>query len=123
MPRRYTDSSLTLLVRNLDLRSARKVYVTISQYQPVDCYPSDYGSGYTSGGPFGKQETTIQVSNITYTSPNTLLVVNLTQQNTAAFKSGYLRVQVNWIDSSGKRKATVIKKIRHRANLHEEVLS
>lgn len=122
MSRRYTDSSFTLLVRNTNLSNARSIYVTFSQYQPEDVLSDDVAQAY-SGGLNAKVSETVQCTNRTYTSPNTVLVVGLNQAKTAKFKHGYLRVQVNWIDSSGNRHATVVKKIRHRPNIYEEVIS
>ncbi len=119
MTRRYTDTTLTLLLKNVNLSSARQVYVTISQNAPEDIDPSD-GNGYNAL--FDKKEITIQSNSVSYSSPNTTVVVNLTQAQNSQFKTGYVRLQVNWIDSSGKRKASVIKRIKHHANLHEEVI-
>jgi hypothetical protein len=119
MTRRYTDTTLTLLVKNTDLRTARQVYVTISQNLPEDLDPSENG---TYGVPFGKNEITIQANSVSYSSPNTIVIVYLTQEQNAQFKSGYVRMQINWIDNAGKRKATVIKRIKHIGNLHEEVI-
>lgn len=121
MTRRYTDASLTLLVRNTDLRNMRHVYVTFSQYIPEDVKGDDAPMSF---GNLSKKETvTIETTNVTYNNPNTLVVVALNQQNSSKFKTGYLRVQINWIDTNNKRHATVVKKIKHKPNIYEEVLS
>lgn len=122
MTRRYTDSSLTLLVKNKNLTSASHVYVTFSQYSPEDVRADDAGSIYR-GGLASKESVTIECTNVSYVSPNSVLVVALNQEQSSKFKNGYLRVQVNWLDSGNKRHATVVKKIRHRPNIYEEVLS
>lgn len=122
MSRRYTDASFTLLVRNTNLTNASKIYVTFSQYQPEDVLADDVEHMY-SGGLNTKVTESVLCSNRTYNSPNTVLIVGLNQTKTAKFKNGYLRVQVNWLDSSGNRHATVVKKIRHRPNIQEEVIS
>lgn len=123
MTRRYTDTSLTFLVKNRDLRNASHVYVTFSQHIPEDLTPDDIGSLYNiAGGNHTVETITIEASNITYSSPNSLVIIDLSQAQTSNFQEGFVRVQVNWLDSSGKRKATVTKKIKHRPNLCEEVL-
>ena len=124
MPRRYTDTTLTFLVKNTNLSSARKVYVTISQYIPDDLSQANLNSSvYSGGSTYAKEEITVQSNSVAYSSPNTIVIIDLTQEQTARFKNGYVRCQVNWIDSTGKRKATAVKRVRHYENLHEEVLT
>lgn len=123
MTRRYTDATLTLLVKNRDLTSASHVYVTISQYIPDDLINSNAGVAFYGGNQFDKKKITIESTNVSYANPNTVVVINLNQEQNAMFKEGYVRIQINWIDSSNKRKATVVKRLRHYENLHEEVLS
>lgn len=122
MTRRYTDQTLTLLVRNQNLTTARKVYVTISQYIPEDTVSNSTDSLYGSSA-YDRKELTIQSNSVTYSNPNTTVIVQISQEQNAMFKEGYVRVQINWIDSAGKRKATIVKKLRHNENLYEEVLS
>ena len=122
MTRRYTDTTLTLLVKNRNITTASHVYVTLSQYIPDDVNGSSTDLTFYSGGFFRKKKLTIESSSVSYSNPNTIVVINLTQEQNAMFQEGYIRIQINWIDSSNNRKATVIKRIRHHANLHEEVL-
>lgn len=122
MTRRYTDTTLTLLVKNTDLRTARNVYVTICQYSPDDLATTNFQSINSGINSYDRKEVTIQSNSVTYSNPNTTVIVNLTQEQNAMFKEGHVRVQINWIDSSGKRKATVVRRMKHHENLHEEVI-
>lgn len=122
MTRRYTDTTLTLLVKNRDLSNAQHVYVTISQYIPDDVDLANTGSSWNYSNMFDKKEITIESNSISYTDPNTIVIVNISQEQNGQFKEGYVRIQINWIDQSGKRKATVVKRLKHHENLHEEVL-
>ena len=52
-----------------------------------------------------------------------VLSVELTQAETGVFAANALvEVQVNWIDSSGKRRATEIDRVAITRNLHNEVI-
>ncbi len=106
MPRRYTDTTLSLLVKNRDLSNASHVYVTICQYIPEDV--SNTTSGFNMGIN-SKKETTIEATSVSYSNPNTVIVINLTQEQNALFEEGFVLLQVNWIYSNNKRKATIVK--------------
>lgn len=123
MTRRYTDQTLTLLVKNRDLRNSSGVYITISQYTPEDVIQNTTSASFYSGTSYDKTELTLQAKSVSYSNPNSVVLVDLTQEQNALFKEGYVRIQINWIDSSHKRKATVVKRLRHHENLHEEVIS
>lgn len=57
----------------------------------------------------GKQITkTNSDMNITYTEPDTILAVMLSQQETLAFLPGTISVDVRWVDSEGNAEGTNI---------------
>lgn len=57
----------------------------------------------------GKQITkTNSDMNITYTEPDTILAVMLSQQETLAFLPGTISVDVRWVDNEGNAEGTNI---------------
>lgn len=57
----------------------------------------------------GKQITkTNSDMNITYTEPDTILAVMLSQQETLAFLPGTISVDVRWVDENGNAEGTNI---------------
>lgn len=57
----------------------------------------------------GKQITKINDDmNITYTEPDTILAVMLSQQETLAFLPGTISVDVRWVDENGNAEGTNI---------------
>lgn len=57
-----------------------------------------------------------------FSEGNTLLLVPFTQSESLRLSSGEAEVQVNWVDENGARKATEIKVIDIKRNLHERVI-
>ena len=53
---------------------------------------------------------------------NTVLSVDMTQEQTASLTPGMVKVQVNWTDGFGHRGATKIKSVSFGDNLLKEVL-
>lgn len=100
---RYTTPAIPLTIEGKDI-TAHDIYVTFEQ-----------GSLELT-----KTGTDLVVS---FSDPDTLITVTLTQEETAAFSEAPVTVQVNWITSSGVRGATVKKTISVHGNLLEEVLA
>jgi len=66
-------------------------------------------SVYVSFRHNGKQITkTNDDMNITYTEPDTILAVMLSQQETLAFLPGTVSVDVRWVDENGNAEGTNI---------------
>lgn len=116
---RYTTPSHTLVVEGQDI-TAHDVYITYKQVNPDDI-DTDYPNGIYHGGRTAR-ETTITVQPITKTlsGNDTVLTAYLTQAQTAQFKPGVVRVQVNWKTSGGIRHATDVVKLPSFDNLYEE---
>ena len=116
---RYTTPSHTLVVEGQNI-TAHNVYVTYKQLSPDDV-DTDYPDGIYHGGG-AAHETTITVQPITKTlsGNDTVLTTYLTQAQTAQFKPGVIRVQVNWKTSGGIRHATDVVKLPSFDNLYEE---
>ena len=53
---------------------------------------------------------------------NTVLTVDMTQEQTGGLMPGIVKVQVNWTDGYGHRNATKIKSAQFGDNLMKEVL-
>lgn len=101
--RRYTTPTITLTVSGIDL-SDYDVYVTFKQKNVL----------------ITKSDEDVTVS---YDSEDdvTTISVYLTQSETAQFDAKYeCKAQINWITSSGVRKATKIKPISIESNLLNE---
>ena len=100
--RRFTDSDFILTVEGIDLTKA-DVYITIKQ---------------------NGTRLTINADRIqaTYDGTDTILVFDLTQEETSAFTSGRrCEIQVNWIQD-GERSATNISRVDVFENLLNEVV-
>ena len=100
MIRKYTTPTHTLTVKGIDL-TGYDVYVTYEQ---------------------GDVKLTFSDVTCTLSDGNTVIAVEMTQEDTSKFKEGsYVSVQVNWI-RSGKRDATGVKMIKVDGNLLNEVI-
>lgn len=100
--RRFTDSEFVLTVEDIDLTAA-DVYITIKQN----------GIRLTIGA------ERIQA---TYDGTDTILVFELTQEETSQFTGGRrCEIQVNWIQD-GERSATNISRVDVFENLLNEVV-
>ena len=104
----YTTPTITLKVEDVNISSGYDVYATLEQ---------------------GKYKLTKSGSDLTLTTEtvqqhtNTIITFELSQEESASFDySRYVNVQVNWINSSGKRAATEIKTIEVMRNLLNEVI-
>lgn len=101
MIRKFTTPTHTLTVKGTDLTEA-DVYVTYEQ--------GDIKQTYTD-------------VTCTLSGSDTVITVEMTQEETSKFKVGaYVEVQVNWV-KNGKRDATDIKSIKVDGNLLDEVIS
>lgn len=95
----YTTPTITLMV-NADL-TGMTVYVTLEQ---------------------GETAITIDDAVVTVEDGHTTIEVTLSQAETAAFSRGSCNVQVNWMDVTGKRTATVVRSIPIGVQLLDSVL-
>ncbi len=99
----YTTTTLHLMVRGVDL-TPYEVHVTIEQ---------------------GNKEYDLTDGVVTYDEGDdgaTHIRVALSQAQTGSLRKGKCKVQVNWIDQSGNRNATVIKETEVLANLLDRVV-
>lgn len=69
----------------------------------------------------GPRELDVEPVSVALDGEDTVLTVDLTQEQTAAFREGAVKVQVNWVTQEGRRDATVIKSVSVLPNLLEEV--
>lgn len=95
----YTTPTLVLTV-DADL-TGMTVYVTIEQ---------------------GETTITIDDATVTVEGGSSTIEVTLSQTETAAFSRGSCDVQVNWMDATGKRTATVVRSIPIGVQLLDSVL-
>ncbi len=95
----YTTPTLVLTV-DADL-TGMSVYVTIGQ---------------------GETTITIDDATVTVEGGSSTIEVTLSQTETAAFSRGSCDVQVNWLDASGNRTATVVRSIPIGVQLLDSVL-
>lgn len=116
--RRYTTSAPSLVVEGVDI-STYKVYVTFSQIYPDDIDSSVLDN--LSRSEYKTVSLTIEPVSMSTSENDTVLACSLTQENTAMFKPGKVRTQVNWITPGGSRKATDIAFIPSFDNLLDEV--
>lgn len=115
---RYTTSTPVLIVEGVDI-SAHQVWVTFQQV-----YPDDLDSNVLdtmSYSNYKKESITVTPIIKDATGNDTAISCSLTQEQTAKFKPGRVRVQVNWKTSGGIRKATNIVFIPSFDNLLAEV--
>lgn len=64
----------------------------------------------------------VQAQSVTYDGEDTTIAIPLTQEQTGAFASGKVAVQVNWLTPEGARDATTIKEISVGSNLLDRVM-
>lgn len=95
----YTTPTITLTV-DADL-TGMAVYVTLEQ---------------------GETAITIDDATVTVDDGTSTIEVTLSQTETAAFSRGSCDVQVNWIDATGNRTATVVRSIPIGVQLLDSVL-
>lgn len=99
--RKWTSPTQELTVEGINLTSA-DVYVTFRQD----------GNTLTFSG----EDLTMA-----YTEPDTTITVHLTQEQTGAFNSKLILVQVNWVQD-GQRNATNIVSFKPMENLYKQVI-
>lgn len=107
---RYTTPTHTLTVYGKTL-TGKRVWVTYSQDRP--------------GMVPNREVVTVTGSavSVSTSGSDSIVTVNLTQQQTSRLRQGVCRVQVNWISSGGVREASDISEIDIEDNLLEEVVS
>lgn len=96
----WTTPSLVITIKGVHLENV-EFAVTVSQG----------GTSYTFVNP-----------EVDYVSCNTILTVDMTQEQTSNLKPGMAKIQVNWTDGFGHRNATAIKNVVFGDNLLKEVL-
>ena len=100
--RRFTDSDFILTVKGIDLTQAN-VYITVKQNGTCLTINADR----------------IRTS---YDGTSSILVFELTQEETSTFASGrQCEIQVNWVQD-GERSATDISRVNVLENLLNEVI-
>lgn len=105
---KYTTPAIQLRIKGIDLTAEQDVRVTLSEDGGVKLTKSGADLNITAEEEQGVIVTTIALV--------------LSQQESAAFN--YVsEVQVNWINSQGKRDATEIKTLSVSENLLAEVIS
>lgn len=98
--RRYTTPTIELTVEGHDL-TASDVYVTMRQQG---------------------RELTVEDADVTLDGGDTVITFSLTQEQSATFREGRARVEVNWVDADGFRNATSIGELAVTPNLLNRVV-
>lgn len=98
--RRYTTPTMELVVQGIDL-TASDVYVTMRQQG---------------------RELTIENADVALDGEDTIITFSLTQEQSATFREGRARLQVNWLDADGRRNATNIAAVEVAGNLLERTV-
>lgn len=98
--RRYTTPTIELTVEGHDL-TASDVYVTMRQQG---------------------RELTIEDADVALDGGDTVITFALTQEQSATFREGRARVEVNWVDADGFRNATSIEELAVTPNLLNRVI-
>ncbi len=70
----------------------------------------------------GKVELDIKATDVTFDGTDTTLTVRFTQEQTASFKVGNVKFQVNWVYPDGTRDATNQKVTQIEPNLLNKVV-
>lgn len=96
---RYTTPTYLFSIAGVDL-TGMEVFVTFSQ----------------NGRTLTVEDPIIEVD-----ESGTVISCELTQEQSAAFHQGDVRVQINWVDPVGKRDATIVKTIPVLSQLLQEV--
>lgn len=65
----------------------------------------------------GKRELDMKAADVAFDGEDTTITVRFTQGQTASFKVGEAKVQVNWVYPDGTRDATGQKSVRIEPNL------
>lgn len=116
--RRYTTSTPSLIVEGVDI-SSHKVWVTFTQIYPDDIDSTVINT--LSQAEYKTESLTVTPTGKAVSGNDTIITCSLSQEQTARFKPGRVRVQVNWMTSGGVRKATDIVLIPSFDNLLDEV--
>ena len=95
---RWTTPTYELTIEGVDL-TGFDVYVTFSQHGDV---------------------VTVENPTMAVDKGNTTITCSLSQTESAAFRAGEMDVQVNWVDASHNRCATLVKQVPVDAQLLQE---
>lgn len=96
---RYTTPTIELKIESIDLTTCDLLVSFSQDMQRLDLKPS----------------------NVTYDG-YTHILVELSQEQTALFFEGPVKVQVNWLDDAGHRDATKIGTLEWHGNLMNKVV-
>ena len=99
---RCTTPTLTLQIPGRDLRECEIVVTLKSNYKTINKTNNDL--------------------TVEYSGDTTILYVQLTQADTIEMSAGNVNIQVNWLNSSGKREATCTSCIDVAENLYNRVM-
>lgn len=103
--RQFTTPTMALFVKNVDLRGYQ---VTVTYRQ--------------KGNVLNVENPDVEYIGGGTTHPGSLINVELTQAQTGSFVPGTAECQINWVDLSGHRDATKVKKLAISENLITEVI-
>ena len=70
----------------------------------------------------GRRELDVKASSVTYDGTDSTVEVPLTQLQTAGFRPGTVKLQVNWVTSTNERDATILAEVEWGENLLERVV-
>lgn len=97
----WTTPTLMITLRGVHLGENFSIAVTVTQ---------------------GSKSYTFDNPEIQYVGCDTVVAVQMSQEQTAELSPGVAKVQVNWIDGYGHRNATKIKGVSFGENLYKEVM-
>lgn len=111
---RYTTPAIPLLVEGKDLTQGQEIYVSMEQG------PKDFPTAALE-----KRDSDLTISTETHGQiTDTSITFTLTQEESAMFNLNQsVEIQVNWINASGVREATEIKRIPVMRNLLDRVIA
>lgn len=95
---RYTTPTYELTIEGVDL-TGMQVFVTFSQHGDV---------------------VTVENPTMAVDQGDTTITCTMTQAETAKFRTGEMDVQVNWVDASHNRCATLVKRVPVDVQLLQE---
>lgn len=105
--RRFTTSEETYTIEGVNLTGCR---VIVSYTQKI-------------GRSNNAHEVHVSDTSVSYDGTDTIVTVNLTQEQTGGFMPGRCQVEVNWISPDGKREGTEIITVGVEDNLLREVMA
>ena len=77
---------------------------------------------YRIEGKLLSSKLTIEDADVALDGEDTVITFSLTQEQSATFREGRARVEVNWVDADGFRNATTIEELAVTPNLLNRVI-